>query len=59
MNEINWEEEAERINGYADWEVFPTKESVLEYIEVIIAINGFDDLFSNEKEIMEYVYENG
>jgi hypothetical protein len=50
---IDWKKESEIINTYADWEVKPTKESVLNYLDVIISINGTEYLFENEKDLIK------
>jgi len=52
-NEINWKEEGEYINSYADFEIEETKEGVLDYIEFITSINGEGYLYSNEIEILK------
>jgi hypothetical protein len=49
---INWKEEAEQINLYSDYEIEPNEESVLDYLEFITSINGSDELYSNEKELL-------
>lgn len=55
LTEIDWIEEAEHINMYAEWEIKPTKEGVFEYIEIITSINGEEYLFENERKIMEAI----
>jgi len=50
---MNWKLEAQIINQYADWEIEETKQGCFDYLEVIMAINTEEDLYSNEKPIWE------
>jgi len=55
---INWKEEADFINTYADSKIKRTKKEVLEYLEMIQAINGNQDFYSNEKSILKRYKHN-
>ena len=52
MNNINWKEEADLINAYADSRIKRTKKEVLEYLEMIISINGKEYLYQNERILL-------
>ena len=60
MNELdmNWEEEAEIINNYADIKINLTKQAVIEYIIMIVEINGEEYLFLNEMILWEIIKNN-
>ena len=49
---IDYEYEAEVINQYSDWVVKPHKEAVIDYLESIISLNGEEELYGNERELL-------